>query len=152
MTTKEDRVTIDQLGLLTNDQLEAMTDSLCRRFNEYKVGRSIRWVSVSHKNRVFRSSQMYAVTVQHGVKATLITIPGNRDNRGIDFTQAEISYVREQLQRLCPGTDLLLSTNGLDAAETTRFRAAVLGLVIYRIVTGIAHDSGTATTANQQSN
>ena len=136
---EEDHVTVDQLRLLTNDQLEAMTINLCQRFHRYKVGRSFRWVHVPRKGSVFRLNQMYAVTVRRGEKATLITMPGNRDNRGVDFTQAEINYVQEQLQQFCPGTRCSLSTNGLDADETPEFRASVLGLIIYRIVTGVAH-------------
>lgn len=134
---KDDRLTLAQLQLLTDDQLLEMTDRLCIRFHQPRSGTHFYWVKSPCGERVFRPKQKYAVRVIPGEKATVMTVPGGGNKLGCDFTQAEINYLREHVLDLCPGTRCVLSTNGLDVPETPRFRARLLGLVVYRIITGV---------------
>ena len=142
-----------QLQLLTDKQLETMTAQFCRRFHKGRPrGCDPRWISIPHRQRCpLRSTHMYAVNVYHD-RAALINLC--KDLTGIDdvLLAKEINYVRRKLHEVFPGVRTTRSVSGLNVLQHPQYRVALLALVIYRIITGIAHDSGTTTSTNQQSN
>ena len=133
-----DDLTIEQLQLLTRDQIGKLSGALCLRHSEGVPTRcKSSWVVTKHN--AFRPDQMYAVAIDQ--EACVLTMPvdlyGLTGDASLGHINAnESAYITKELQRLCPGVFCLYTGIILRIYEAPGFTLASLSLIAYHIIIG----------------
>lgn len=137
-------MTVEHMRLLTEAQVRALTDDLCRE--HHAEGCAPMWINVPCVDRVFRSTQHYGVINNMNDHAVVITVSSAAIPKSqvaddhLILNADEATYILREVNRLIPG--LLIRTSFGDVAvySTPEWSALVLRLVLYKILLGVMDD------------
>lgn len=136
---------VETLKLMTSEQLESLTTTLCSGFRHRKgldTHIANHWIRAA--NSRFRSDHIYGVDFSNrsfrvpSNRITLSALPiNNITTTAGSLVHREVEYVRQRMRETCPGVVMDFTGSQLDVLTGDKYNAAFIRAILYYIVTGM---------------